>query len=174
MVVVARKGSSARGSHREPQGAKARHVAVTIAIVDSGGTLVLEHRMDGASLVSAETAPAKAKSAVMWQRPTSSWIDALGTSPAPLSLPRVIASKGSELLVLDGHIVGAVGVGGSVQNEGDIAKKAAGSIGKARRTGLTRDLQDLPPGCGEHIGCQPLEHAASMQEQTRARLLSIL
>ena len=30
---------------------------------------------------------------------------------------------------MDGHIVGAVGVGGSIQNEGDIAKKAAAALG---------------------------------------------
>lgn len=108
--------------------AKTRHVSVTVAIVDSGGALILEHRMDGAPLSSAQTAPAKATSAVMWKRPTSSWATPLGSSPAPLSLPHVIASAGGELLLLNGRIVGAVGVGGSLPNEGDIAKKAASSL----------------------------------------------
>ena len=63
--------------------AKTRHVAVTIAIVDSGGALVFEQRMDGATLASADTAPAKAKSAVMWKRPTSLWLE----SPEPTRLP---------------------------------------------------------------------------------------
>lgn len=108
--------------------AKARHVAVTIAIVDSGGTLVLENRLDGASLVSADTAPAKAKSAVLWQRPTSSWISTLSGNLGPLTLPHVIASQGGELLVVNGKIIGAVGVGGSVENEGEIAKRAAASL----------------------------------------------
>ncbi len=108
--------------------AKARHVAVTIAIVDSGGTLILEHRMDGATLVSVQTAPTKATSAVMWKRPTSSWATPLGSSPAPLSLPHVIASAGGELLLMDGRIVGAIGVGGSLPNEGEIAKKAAAAL----------------------------------------------
>jgi glc operon protein GlcG len=112
--------------------AKARHVVVTIAIVDSGGTLVLEQRMDGATLASADTAPAKAKSAVMWKRPTSLWLDSAKTNPAPLSFPHVVASPGGELLVRDGRIVGAVGVGGSGQNEGDIiAKRAAASLKSA-------------------------------------------
>jgi uncharacterized protein GlcG (DUF336 family) len=107
--------------------AAARHVAVTIAIVDSGGNLVLERRMDGASLASIDTAPAKARSAVMWQRPTASWTSVAAGSPAPLSLPHVIVSAGGELIMDGGRIVGAVGVGGSLPNEGDIAKKAASS-----------------------------------------------
>ena len=108
--------------------AKTRHAAVTIAIVDSGGTLIFEQRMDGATLASADTAPAKAKSAVMWKRPTSLWLESAKTNPAPLSFPHVVASPGGELLVRDGRIVGAVGVGGSPQNEGDIAKRAATSL----------------------------------------------
>ena len=108
--------------------ARTRHVAVTIAIVDSGGALVFEQRMDGATLASADTAPAKAKSAVMWKRPTSLWLESAKTNPAPLSFPHVVASPGGELLVRDGRIVGAVGVGGSPQNEGDIAKRAATSL----------------------------------------------
>lgn len=108
--------------------AKSRHVAVTIAVVDSGGTLIFEQRMDGATLASADTAPAKAKSAVMWKRPTSLWLESAKTNPAPLSFPHVVASPGGELLVRDGRIVGAVGVGGSPQNEGDIAKRAATSL----------------------------------------------
>jgi uncharacterized protein GlcG (DUF336 family) len=112
--------------------AKARHDAVTIAIVDSGGTLILEQRMDGATLSSADTAPAKAKSAVMWKRSTSLWFDAAKANPAFLSFPHVVASKGGELLVLDGRIIGAVGVGGSPANEGDIAKRAASSLQSRR------------------------------------------
>lgn len=115
--------------------AKGRHVAVTIAIVDSGGNLVLEERLDGAPLASADTAPAKAKSAVFWQRPTASWLGTLnggsgGSSGSlgPLTLPHVIASQGGELLMLNGKIVGAVGVGGSVANEGEIAQRAAASL----------------------------------------------
>jgi len=108
--------------------AKTRHVAVTIAIVDSGGNLVLEHRMDGASLASVDTALAKARSAVMWQRPTASWASVAAASPAPLSLPHVIVSAGGELIVSGGKIVGAVGVGGSLPNEGEIAKMAASSL----------------------------------------------
>jgi len=108
--------------------AKAHHDAVTIAIVDSGGTLIFEERMDGATLASADTAPAKAKSAVMWKRPTSLWFDSAKTNPAPLSFPHVVATRGGELLVREGRIIGAVGIGGSPQNEGDIAKRAAASL----------------------------------------------
>ena len=113
--------------------AKARHVAVTIAIVDSGGTLIFEQRMDGATLASADTAPAKAKSAVMWKRPTSLWLESAKTNPAPLSFPHVVAAPGGELLVRDGRIIGAVGVGGSPQSEGDLAKRAAASVKSASK-----------------------------------------
>ncbi len=103
--------------------AKKRGVGVTIAIADSSGALVYLQRMNGASIASAETAPLKAKSAVEWQRPTSSWIAGVAAgNAAPIAYPNVLATNGGEMLVRDGHIVGGIGVGGSGPNEGPIAQ----------------------------------------------------
>jgi glc operon protein GlcG len=45
-------------------------VAMTVAVCDSGGHPIVVMRMDGAMLVSVDTAPAKARTAVYFQRPT--------------------------------------------------------------------------------------------------------
>ena len=108
--------------------AKSRHVAVTITIVDSGGNLVLEHHMDGATLASIDTTPAKAKSAVLWKQPSSFWANGVAHSPAALSFPHVVAVVGGELIIKDNRIIGGIGVGGSGPNEGEIAKIAASAL----------------------------------------------
>ena len=110
--------------------AKRRNVAVTIAIVDSSGTPVYLQRMTGASIASAETAPLKGKSAVEWQRPTSSWIAGVsgGGNPSPLLFPHVLSTNGGEMLIRDGRIIGGIGVGGSGPNEDAIAKAGVAGL----------------------------------------------
>jgi uncharacterized protein GlcG (DUF336 family) len=109
--------------------AKRRGVPVTVAVVDSGGYIVLVERMNGASLASSETVFLKAKSAVVWQRSTSTWLAAIEASHgAQTTFPDLYAGNGGEIIVSGGKIVGGVGVGGSAPNEGDIAKIAAAAL----------------------------------------------
>src|SRR5688572_32603004 len=69
----------------EEEGNK-NHWPVAIAIVDSGGHLVLFHRLDNTQLGSVEIAIAKAKTAVMYRRPTKSFEDRLAAGGADLKL----------------------------------------------------------------------------------------
>ena len=108
--------------------ARKRGVNVTIVVVEPNGTVVLSERMAGATYASAQTAPNKARSAAVWLRPTSYWIEAGKTNPGALGLPEVIASNGGELIISGGHVIGAIGVGGSGPNEGDIAKLAVATV----------------------------------------------
>jgi glc operon protein GlcG len=109
--------------------ARKRGINITVAVVDSAGYLVLEERMNGASQASTETVMLKAKSAVMWQRPTSAWLAAIEASHgAQTNYPGVIAGNGGEMLIVGGKIVGGVGIGGSGPNELDIGKIAAAAV----------------------------------------------
>jgi glc operon protein GlcG len=108
--------------------ARKRGVAVTIVVVEPNGTIALSERMTGASYASAETAPYKARSTALWMRPTSSWIDTLKTNPSAATIPNVVATNGGELIVSGGRTIGAIGVGGSGPNEGDIAKVGAAAV----------------------------------------------
>ena len=108
--------------------ARKRGVAVTIVVVEPNGTITLSQRMTGASYASAETAPNKARSTALWMRPTSSWIETLKTNPSAATIVNVVATNGGELIISGGRIIGAIGVGGSGPNEGDIAKVGVAAV----------------------------------------------
>jgi uncharacterized protein GlcG (DUF336 family) len=89
--------------------------SVVIAIVDTGGNLVLLQRNDGTQIGSLEVATTKAKTANAFKRPTKAFQDGLasgGENLRILSLPNAIAVEGGELIIQDGKIVGAIGVSG--------------------------------------------------------------
>ena len=87
--------------------------AVVIAIIDSGGHVVMMHRYDNVQLSSIEISQGKAKTALMFKRPTKVLDDAIssgGSGLRFLSLKDIVPLEGGLPLVLDGKIVGAIGV----------------------------------------------------------------
>lgn len=94
---------------------------VVIAIIDSGGHIVMLHKRDNAQLASLEVAPGKAKTALMYKRPTKVLDDAISSGGAGvrfLALKDITPLEGGFPIVMDGKIVGAIGVSGvlSAQN----------------------------------------------------------
>lgn len=88
---------------------------MAIAIVDPDGTLVYYEKMDNTQLGSAKVAVDKARSAALFKRPTKVFQDRLtsGSTGLPvLALEGAEPVEGGIPLVLDGHIVGAIGVSG--------------------------------------------------------------
>jgi glc operon protein GlcG len=68
---------------------------VVIAVVDEGGYLVLLRRMDNTQLGSVAVAQEKAKSAVLFRRPTKAFADAVASGrTAVLRLPGAIPIEG--------------------------------------------------------------------------------
>lgn len=109
--------------------ARRRGVAISVAVVDAGGHLVMAERMNGASQVSAQTIILKARSAVVWKRSTSTWLPAmLESHGAQATLPELYAGNGGEFIVSGGKIIGGVGIGGSGPNELDISRMAAAAL----------------------------------------------
>lgn len=92
--------------------AKANNWAVDIAVVDEGGNLLSFQRMDGASIGAIHTAIGKARTASLFRRPTRLLEEAAKTRPALVTLPESILLQGGVPVVVNGQIVGAVGVGG--------------------------------------------------------------
>jgi uncharacterized protein GlcG (DUF336 family) len=94
----------------------ARHQwPMVIAIFDSTGHLALLHRMDQAQLGSVTVAQAKAESAVLFRRPTQVFEDLVGQGGNHLRLlamPKVAPLEGGVPLMVDGAVVGAIGVSG--------------------------------------------------------------
>jgi glc operon protein GlcG len=88
---------------------------VCIAVLDSGGNLVMMHRMDGAQWGSIEVAREKAHSAVAFRRPSKAFEEALGQGGVNLRilrLPGASPLEGGLPIVVDGKLIGAVGVSG--------------------------------------------------------------
>jgi len=88
---------------------------VVIAVLDSGGNLVMVHRMDGAQWGSIEVAREKAYSAVAFRRPTKVFQDLIeqgGGNMRILRLPGASPLEGGIPIVADGKLIGAVGVSG--------------------------------------------------------------
>jgi uncharacterized protein GlcG (DUF336 family) len=88
---------------------------VAIAVVDTGGNLVLFERLDNTQTASLKVAIDKAISANGYRRATKYFQEALGQGGERLSiltLEGAIASEGGIPLTINGKIVGAIGVSG--------------------------------------------------------------
>jgi glc operon protein GlcG len=93
--------------------ARKNNWAVSIAVLDDAGHLVLFQRMDGAKLVATDIAVRKARTAVYFQGPTKSLEEEVsGGRTALLPIDGLMPLEGGIPLVVDGVMVGAVGVSG--------------------------------------------------------------
>jgi uncharacterized protein GlcG (DUF336 family) len=107
--------------------ADAKGWAVSIAILDDGGNLLLLHRLDGAPAVSPEVATAKGRSAALFRRPTKALEEVVaGGRVALLKMPVAMPLEGGVPLVYRGEIVGGIGVSG-VQSFEDATVAMAGA-----------------------------------------------
>ncbi|MBI5890379.1 MAG: heme-binding protein [Nitrosomonadales bacterium] len=103
---------------------------VVIAVVDDGGHLLYLQRSHDTQFGSVETAIAKAHAAVAFQRPTKASEDAvLSGRLIHLALPGVIPAEGGVPLLVEGVIVGGLGISGvrSFQ-DGQIAQSGTDAL----------------------------------------------
>ena len=99
--------------------AQANGWAVSIAIVDDGGHLLWLQRLDGAAPVSAQIAPAKARTAALGRRESKAYEDMINQGRTSfLSAPGIEGLlEGGVPVIVEGHCIGAVGVSGVKSNE---------------------------------------------------------
>jgi len=91
---------------------------VVIAICDDGGHLLLLHRLDDAAPISSAIAPAKARTAALGKRESKLYEDMINQGRAAfLSAPLDAMLEGGVPILVDGHVVGAVGVSGVKSSE---------------------------------------------------------
>jgi len=98
---------------------------VVIAIVDSGGHLVMLQRLE-AQNASVDIATGKARTAVNYRRPTKALEDTLapGSSPRALALRDAMPLQGGLPIVVNGQIVGGIGVSGVMASQDEMVAKA--------------------------------------------------
>jgi uncharacterized protein GlcG (DUF336 family) len=109
--------------------AEANSWPVAIAVVDGGGHLVAFQRLDNTQYGSINVALEKAKTSALFRRPTKAMEDALaqgGAGLRVLALPGATPVEGGVPIVIDGKLVGAVGVSG-VQSTQDAQVATAGA-----------------------------------------------
>ena len=116
--------------------AKARdmHVPQCIAIVDTGGHLLAFARMDGAYALSVDTALMKAMTAASYGIPT-------GDIAAGIDIKLAIATQGKRInlpgglpVIVDGHVIGGIGVGsGTGEQDRQVANAALAAFPGATR-----------------------------------------
>lgn len=105
--------------------------AVSFAIVDDGGHLLWFQRLDGAAATSAYIAPAKAKTAALGRRESKIYEDVINNGRVSfLSAPELEGMlEGGVPVIVDGHVIGAVGVSGVKSNEdAQIAKAGIAAL----------------------------------------------
>ncbi len=105
--------------------ARSQSLPMAIAVVDTAGQLVAFTRMDNTQTASTEIAQDKARSSAMLRRPTKVLQDGLAQGGANLrflGLRYAVPIEGGIPIVVDGKILGAVGVsGGSSEQDGVVA-----------------------------------------------------
>jgi uncharacterized protein GlcG (DUF336 family) len=93
---------------------------MAIAVVDSGSRLVAFSRMDNTQLGSIDIALGKAVTANNLRRPTKALQDGIAQGGVNLRLlgqPGITPLEGGVPIVVDGKIVGAIGVSGALSNQ---------------------------------------------------------
>jgi glc operon protein GlcG len=112
--------------------ARASDWPMVIAIVDSGGHLVMLHSFDHAQHGSVVIAQEKARCAVNFKRPTKAIEEAVsqgGLNLRMLATPGMVPLEGGVPLIADGKIVGAIGVSGMRSNQdGQVAEAGAKAL----------------------------------------------
>jgi len=109
--------------------AKKNNRPVAIAILDTTGSLVMLQKLDSTQTGSVDIAIGKARTALDFRRPTKALQDVVaggGAGLRLLSARNMLALEGGVPVVVDGKIVGAIGVSG-VNSDQDAQVAMAGA-----------------------------------------------
>jgi glc operon protein GlcG len=104
-------------------------VPMVVAVTDTAGNVVYQERMDAAILGGTIVAPQKARSAVLYKRPTKAFEEAItpgGVGVRFLRLEGAVPIEGGLPLIIDNKIVGGIGMSGGTGVQDGQAAKAGG------------------------------------------------
>ncbi|GAB7538601.1 heme-binding protein [Burkholderia sp. 3C] len=110
--------------------AEANKWAVSIAVVDDGGHLLGMVRLDGCAPIGAEISIGKARTSALGRRESKGYEDMVnGGRTAFVTAPILTTLEGGVPLIVDGHVVGAIGVSGvKPAEDSQIAKAGAAAL----------------------------------------------
>jgi glc operon protein GlcG len=112
--------------------AKKNNWRMAFSIVGPAGELIYFERMDGTQMASAELAQAKARTAVLFRRPSKVFADqyAAGNTAFATFPEKPVASEGGLPITVNGKIIGAIGASGGTGQQDGVAAAAGASAAK--------------------------------------------
>lgn len=113
--------------------AREKGATPSIAVVDDGGNLVMVERMDGSFAAGANVSIGKARTSAIFKKPTKVFEDTIkGGRTTMLALNDFTPLQGGVPIVVEGQIVGAIGVSGAASAEQDemVAMAGAAAVGR--------------------------------------------
>jgi glc operon protein GlcG len=126
-VDAAKKAAAAASAE-----ARKNNWFMAIAVVDPAGTLVYYEKADNTQIGSARVAIDKARSAALFKRSTKAFQDNIekgGVGVRVLRLEGAVPLEGGVPLLVDGKLVGAIGVSGDLsEHDGQCANAAAAAL----------------------------------------------
>ena len=111
-----------------------------IAVVDDGGNLVALERLDGTFTAGANISIGKARTAAMFKKPTKFFEDVIKNGRTSMvALPDFTPLQGGVPIVVDGQMVGAVGVSGaaSAAQDEELAIAGAAALGDPKSAAVS-------------------------------------
>ncbi|WP_122419559.1 heme-binding protein [Pseudomonas viridiflava] len=104
--------------------------AVAIAIVDDGGHLLAFERLDDASPISSYISIEKARTSALGKRESKGYEEMVnGGRTAFLSAPLLTSLEGGVPVIVDGQVIGAVGVSGvKADQDAQVAKAGVAAL----------------------------------------------
>ena len=112
--------------------ARKNNWTMAVAVTDIGGDLVYFEKMDGTQTGSVKVALGKARSAALFKRPTKVFQDVVaggGVGIRILGLEGAVPVEGGVPIVMEGKIVGAIGLSGAASDQdGQCAKAGADAL----------------------------------------------
>jgi uncharacterized protein GlcG (DUF336 family) len=107
---------------------------VAITILDSGGNMIMFHRVDNAQLSATTVSEGKARTSLQFKRPSKALDDAIAAGGAGmrlLALKDITPLEGGMPVIVDGKIIGAIGVSGALSSQdAQVAKAGAEALTK--------------------------------------------
>ncbi|ABH00008.1 possible GlcG protein (plasmid) [Rhodococcus jostii RHA1] len=135
-VTITKQSISADAAKRAIEAGEAEAarlgLAASIAILDESGILKALSRMDNSLLSGIQVSQDKAYSSVATQLPTSAWIGVTSASKdfelGLFSIDRICPISGGVPIVLEGRVIGAVGVSGGMPDQDEQIANAAAAV----------------------------------------------
>ncbi|HEX6891024.1 MAG TPA: heme-binding protein [Chryseolinea sp.] len=117
-------------ARRYAAGVNAPHGGPSIAVVDRGGNLLFVERPESTFAGSAMVAYEKAHTAVMFEQPTQNMENKIKEGRTPLITVGYVMLEGGVPILINGEIVGAIGVSGAASSAQDVEIAIAGAKAK--------------------------------------------